>query len=266
MLTTSLPHVAEDPFTEVRIFLAAMYGTSEPDSQRWSTQEGGGETIVVNTDAHGIARLREDDNKIIRWTAAPVAESSYRRPPPSKYLQEDQARLLATELLTRLSRENWEAYEVRITRDRENEHGEFIRGSAMVYLRERGCPDFVAHRRGASVVFDSADGKPVAFHENDRVIAIRGDPQISEDEAESIANDYARRNLNVELQSPVTISKAYCASLIEIVEDFERGRRPIYRDSINAYWCLVARYSDPPGAWVAVRLTDGVVVWSALEP
>ncbi|MGE3127647.1 MAG: hypothetical protein AB7F50_10085 [Fimbriimonadaceae bacterium] len=261
------PSPARDHAGTVASFLSALHGTVAPDTSSWTTRESMDDTALVEAGPLGTARLRNDDGKLLTWHLTTIEDSHNRRNPPSEYITEDEARQLATAFLERLSRTDLAIGEVRITRDHESALGEYVQGRVLVRLVVRNDPPFWGpHRRGVALRFDSADGKPLSFSEKDRVTTVHGESTVTDEQALRIANDYVRRHWYDKSGRVVRTTNAYCAAMGSLVDEIENGRNPLYRDTLTTYWCLVAHFDEPQGAWVAVRLTDGVVVWSALEP
>ncbi|MCC6402874.1 MAG: hypothetical protein IT207_02585 [Fimbriimonadaceae bacterium] len=258
-----------DPRQTVAEFLAALNGSPVPEWGQWIAAPSMAESLSVSAGDHGWARIRGDDGRLISWSVQRPGSghNDERRPPPTSYLDETDVRGLVTGFLQRWIRSDLEIREVTIERDSESPIGDFVRGRASVRLGYKDDPPFAGpHRRGAYLVFDAATGQPLLAKMTDRMVAIRGTDGVSEEEAVRIANEHTRESGFGETTKLVGTKMAYCASLKELVEALEHGGNPIYADSLNAYWCLVATYSDPPGSWVAVRMSDGKVLWASLSP
>lgn len=258
-----------DPRQTAAEFLAALHGGPIQEWQHWSTTPNMAESQMVSAGEHGWARIRVDDGRLISWSLQPPG-SGYddeQRPPPASYFDETGVRELVDGFLQRWNRNDLEIREVTVERDSESPLGDFVRGRATVRLGYKGDPQYLGpHRRGAYLVFDAATGQPLFAKMTDRVVAIRGTDGVSEEEAIRIANDHTRVSNFGETTKLIGTKMGYCASLSELADSLEHGGNSYFRDSHNAYWCLVATYSDPPGSWVAVRMSDGKVLWADLSP
>lgn len=261
------PAPGRDHATTVATFLSALHGTVAPDTSDWTTRESMADSTLLTAGQLGIARLRGDDGKLLTWRRLAEEGSHARRTPPTGYINEEQARQLASAFLERWSRTDLEIGETRVTRDNETPLGDYVQGRAFVRLTARNDPPFWgALRRGATLSFDSADGKPLAFSEKDRVATVRAETTVTVEEALRIADGHVAENWHGIAATAIGTTHAYCASLEEFAVELESGRNPMYRDTLTTYWCLIVHYDQPPGSWVAVRLSDGVPVWAALSP
>lgn len=265
----SVPSETPDPRGATAAFLAAVHGTIVSGSDTWSVKPWLFGTVAVGAGEWGRVIVRESDAKVVSWSKYHGArQGGNGTRSVETYLDESEVRALVSSIFDRWQRTDLAITSLTLTRDSVDSEGGFRRGIAFAQLAYRGDPNFGGPlRRGAKFTFDAATGEPRSFGEADHVVAVRGTDAISHDEALGVADLYVQSELRGNHQSRTSHEYKFITDMREAAAVIQRlGANPFHIGPVNAYWCLVATYNEPPGSWVAVRMSDGKVLWSSIQP
>lgn len=250
-------------------FVAAVHNVPPPLVDEWRADPWMQGTVAVVAGEWGRAIVRESDRKVVSWSKYHPARPGHKRTQPAtSYLSESDVREQTALILDRLQRTDLEIEAVLLSKDTVDVAGELTRGIARIRMRFPTSPRLVGSlRKGAMLSLDAATGEPRSFREIDNVTAVRGTDTLTQEEALRIADQHVRAEWKKDTFSRTGFSSGYAISIQEIAEAYEQRKPdPLLVGPISAYWCLCATYDDPSGAWVCVRMSDGVVISDGLVP